>query len=197
MTNQTYIHYYDLIGQYKIDAALQHLQQDFPAFTKELVLIQSRFTANEKKKNIGTIHEEHYQVESNNIIGSLLAFVDKLAKGDPENASIYLQEKEETTPATELISNQMEHVRLTIKENKVFRITVGVLFMVAIAFSSIVAFRHYAFLTDELKIIGLLAANILLYVSIGLLALYALSLIIRGSLFNLSTLNFYKRILKK
>ena len=91
----------------------------------------------------------------------------------------------------------MEHVQHTIKENKVFRLTVGVLFIVAVVFSSIVAFRHYDFLSNELKIIGLLMTNVLLYASIGVLALYALSLIIKGSLFNLSTLSFYNKILKK
>ena len=97
MTKPSYTHYYDQIGQNKIDAVIGNLLQGFPAFRKELVLLQSRYTANEKRKNTGTIQEADYRVESNNIIGSLLAFIDSLAKGKLATASTCLQKKKRRT----------------------------------------------------------------------------------------------------
>lgn len=191
------IYYYDLIGNNKTGQALEELQASLPKFHKELALIKNRFYSIHQQKNLGTVTFENTQVTIAQINSSILAFLDRLQKGDKEADKCLVPNPPVDSPISELINNQLKHAKNTIHENKAFRTAVGVLFLLAVFFSTIIGFRHFSFLNEGLKIMSLLATNILLYISIGILALYALSLIIRGSLFNQNHLNFYQKILKK
>lgn len=198
MTTFDFTSYYELIGRNKTLEVIKQLLEIHPTYKSELVQLQSRYHAVSQEKNKGTISAENFRIESNGINTSLLAFLDSISKGNNEDAKSYLsQEDDQNDSVDELIENQLKFSENAIKENKIFRKAVGVLFIVAIIFSVVVAFRYYDFLSNELQVIGLLIANILLYVSIGVLALYSLSLIIKGSLYNRHLLNFSKKTIKK
>jgi hypothetical protein len=200
MKNFDFNPYYEKIGKNQTGEVIEQLLQLFPSYKSELTLVQRRFTANQNNKMTGVIKREDFDIENNSINGDLIAFMDSLSRGDEARALGFLgmeTNSESDAVVNTLISNQLDFVQRTIKENKVFRNAVGALFLAAIVFTVIVAFRHYSFLSEELKVVGLLASNILLYIAISIVALYALSLIIKGGVFNIYNLNFFKKTLKK
>lgn len=197
MNTINYATYYNLIGNNKTDNVIQQLQESLPAFKAELVQLQRRLTAVNKEKNQGTISSENYLLESNQINSSLLAFLDRVSKGKEEEARVLLNSEDTLQEAiNELIDNQLKFSASSVKENKVFRLAVGILFLIAVGFSATVSINHIEFLENQLGIFQLLGANILLYISIGILALYALSLIIKGNILNQNLLHFSRKTLK-
>lgn len=197
MNTINYTAYYDLIGHNKADNVIRQLQDLLPAFKSELVQLQRRLYAVNKEKKAGTISNENYLLESNQINSSLLAFLDRVSKGEEEEARELLSSEETLGEAVnELIDNQLQFSSSSVKENRVFRRAVGLLFLVAIAFSAMVSIYHYDFLDDKIQVLQLLGANIVLYICIGILALYALSLIIKGNILNQHLLNFSRKTLK-
>ncbi len=199
MQNLNYTEFYEMIAGGKAAKVIDHLIIQAPEYQKDLILIQSRWKSNVKMKNAGTVSMADFRVEETNINNSLISFLDSLAKGDSGAATDFLQKDEEENPGPvdELLTNQLEHTESTIKEYKTFRVAVGLLFLIAVVFSVVVILRHFQFLSEEIEVIALLSTNIFLYVAIGILALYALSLIIKGTLFNQTSLNFYQKILKR
>jgi hypothetical protein len=196
-TTINYASYYELIGRNKTDTVLLQLQELLPAFKSELVQLQRRLYAVKKEKNQGTISSENYLLENNQINSSLLAFLDRISKGQEGEARQSLLAEDTLNEAiNELIDNQLKFSDGSIRENKLFRRAVGLLFLAAIAFSVIVAYNHFDFLDDKLEVMHMLGANILLYIGIGVLSLYALSLMIRGNLLNQNLLHFSRKTLK-
>ena len=197
MQTINYTAYYDLIARNKTDKVLMQLQELLPAFKSELVQLQRRLYAVNNEKNQGTISNENYLIENNQINSSLLAFLDRISKGQEGEARKSLSEEDKLGEAiNELIDNQLKFSDSSVRENRLFRRAVGLLFLIAIAFSIFVAFNHFEFLNDKIHVIQLLGANILLYICIAVLALYALSLIIKGNLLNQNLLHFSRKTLK-
>jgi hypothetical protein len=196
-------YYLQLITKGKTLDVIKHLLQQLPDFQPQLETLQAHFHSIKRQMNMGTITREGYNVEINKINTALLAFLNQLSKDSSGLNAAQLAAahlvigNEANSVLDEVIDNQLEFSENAIRENKIFRTAVGVLFLVAVLFSVIVALRHFDFLQEDLKVIGLLAANILLYIGIGILALFALSLIIKGSLYNQVFLNFSKKTLKR
>lgn len=197
MNSINYEAYYDLIGNNRADKVIRQLQELLPAFKSELVLLQQRLYAVSKEKKQGTISDENYLLESNKINSSLLAFLDRVSKGQEEEAKQFLSSRDTLGEAVnELIDNQLKFSAGSVKENKMFRTAVSLLFLMAIGFSASVSIYHFEFLEGKIQVLQLLGANILLYISIGVLALYALSLIIKGNILNQNLLSFFRKTLK-
>ena len=127
--------YYEKIGNNQTAEVIEDLMGLLPQFKKELTLVQRRFTANQSNKLAGTLKREDYETENNSINGDLIAFMDSLSKGNQSQALDYLDPVpsiDDDSPVDDLISNQLNYSERTIKENKIFRNTVGILFVVAI-----------------------------------------------------------------
>jgi len=181
-----------MIEKGKVAQSINLLLEYLPNYQNELTALSSRYNNNIQLNNSGRLSVDEYRIEDRKIIYSLIAFLDSLAKGNENNASEFLfEDLNKSTKVNELINNQIEHAKSTIRENKIFRTTVAILFFIATVFSISVGISYFNFLSKELLIMGLLTLTISLFFSIGLLALYALSLIIRGSVFNQTSLNFY------
>jgi tetrahydromethanopterin S-methyltransferase subunit G len=191
-------YYQQLIEKGKPKAVILDLVKKTPEYATELNALLAHTEEIKRQHNLGTITNEAYQVERNRVIMGLLSFLDDINKGHQELAARHLAiGDEENSAVDELIDNQLEFNEASVRENKNFRRAVGILFLVAIGFSVFVTLNHLEFLQEELKVIQLLGTNILLYVGIGILAIYALTLIIRGNLYNQHFLSFSKKTLKR
>lgn len=191
-------YYQQLITDGKTGDVIKQLRQQLPEFAPQLETLQAHFDGITRQAIRATLTQEQSQVELNRVNMALLAFLDDLSKGENDLAARHLAIGDEANSALdEVLDNQLEFNKNTVRENKVFRTAVGVLFLIAILFSAFVVLRHLDFLQEEVKVVGLLVATIALYVGIGILALYALSLIIKGSLFNQMFLKFSKKTLKR
>ena len=155
--------------------------------------------SNQKKLNEGLQNKEDFEVQKTNLKNALIAFLDSLEQQNESQALSFLSEEqiESSSSINTLLENQMKYVNNTIKENKIFRTVVGLLFLVAVISTAVVGIQHIKFLSEELHVIQVLLANVFLYFTIGVLAFYALSLVIKGSRYNQANLAFFKQILKK
>jgi hypothetical protein len=177
---------------------IKDLISKLPEYSVALTALQVHTQEVYRQNQLRTITSEAFTVARNRIVTAIVAFLDALHKGNPDLASSHLAIGDEAHSALdEVIESQLEFNAHSVKENKMFRRAVGLLFLVAVVFSALVTINHLDFLQEELDVIGLLAVSILLYVCIGVLALYALTLIIRGSLYNQYFLNFSRKTLKR
>ncbi|WP_020539533.1 hypothetical protein [Lewinella cohaerens] len=191
-------YYTQLIISGKTDEVIKQLRQQLPEFAPNLEALQAHYDEIKRQATRATITQENSRVETNRINMALIAFLDDLSKGDNSLAASHLAIGDEANSVLdEVLDNQLEFNKNAVRENKVFRTAVGLLFLVAVIFSAIVLLRHYDFLKEDIKVVGMLATTIALYIGIGILALFALSLIIKGSLFNQVFLNFSKKTLKR
>jgi len=191
-------YYKQLIISGKTDDVIKQLRQQLPEFAPNLEALQAHYDDIKRQATRATITQENSRVELNRVNMALIAFLDDLSKGEKSLAASHLAIGDEANSVLdEVLDNQLEFNKNAVRENKIFRSAVGVLFLVAILFSAYVVWSHSDFLRDEVQIIGMLGATIVLYVCIGILALYALSLIIKGSLFNQVFLKFSKKTLKR
>ncbi|MGH1432979.1 MAG: hypothetical protein ACRBG0_00820 [Lewinella sp.] len=191
-------YYKQLIISGKTDEVIKQLRQQLPEFAPNLEALQAHYDEIKRQATRATITQENARVEMNRVNMALIAFLDDLSKGEKSLAASHLAIGDEANSVLdEVLDNQLEFNKNAVRENKIFRTAVGVLFLIAILFSAYVVWSHSDFLRDEVQIITMLGATIVLYVCIGILALYALSLIIKGSLFNQVFLKFSKKTLKR
>jgi hypothetical protein len=177
---------------------IRDLLAKLPDYTVELSALLAHTQDVYKQNRLRTITSEAFTVACNRIVTAIVAFLDELHKGNPDLATRHLAiGNEDGSALDEVIESQLEFNQNAVKENKMFRRAVGLLFLIAIIFSALVTINHLEFLQEQLDVIGLLGVNILLYICIGVLALYALTLIIRGSLYNQYFLNFSRKTLKR
>lgn len=190
-------YYQQLIRRGKPLNVINDLHLHFPEFSSELEILRAHYHEVKRQIIAGTISQENASVEQNRVNMALLAFLNDLSRGETTLAARHLAIGDEANSVLdELLKNQLKFSENAVRENKVFRTAVGLLFLISIFFSAIVAFNHFDFLLEDLKVIGLLATNILLYICIGVLAMLALSLIIKGGVNNQDFLNFSKKTLK-
>lgn len=186
--------YYRTLEKGDVKRVVKDLIKRLPDYGTELRSFQDRIFRIESQEIRGVVTNEEVDVAMNKIVQTTLVFLDDLSKGDESAARRSLLDSGVGNPALDLvIEKQLEFGQKSVKENSTFRGAVGLIFLAAIMFSMIVTYNHREFLREDFQVVALIGLNILLYICIGLLALYALTLIIRGSKVNKSFLDFARQ----